>query len=297
MKHRPCIAAAAIMLAALLASCQLTVPTTPSNRYALVIGVQDYQAANVNDLNYPDDDANDLTVLLNSQGWIVKNTLINSDATYANIEADIAALSTDPSATILVYYSGHGTSLDSTAYILPYDITLNSAAKWITPATLTSWMAAVPARHRLLILDSCNSGGFVTSDAAVDTSPADYSQADFTTSDTGLIAAALSRFNSMVAANIANFGNPEIQVLSAAGSDEFSYDGTLKMANGVFTYYLLAAADSGDADGDGVVTVDEAYVYAKARIKAVWNKQRSYEDFLPHISGGTGDVVLYNGKL
>jgi uncharacterized caspase-like protein len=306
-------AAAAFTLAALLASCQLaSVPTTPANRYALVIGIASYQTVTPT-LQYPDDDANDMTALLTAKGWTVKNTLINSDATYKNIKADIADLSDDKDATILLYYSGHGTLLDDTAYILPYDTTatytngwLSSLTNVISPATITNWMAAVPAKNRLLILDSCYSGAFATSDAAVDTSPADYSQSGNTTSDTSLIAAALSKLNTLLAANISNYGSSEIQVLSAAGSDEYSYDGTTSMANGAFTYYLLQAGDTssstglakGDADGDGTVTVDEAYVYAKAQIKAKWDAlyARYDEDFLPHISGGTRDVVLYAGS-
>jgi len=312
--------------ATLLASCQLTtVPMTPGNRYALIIGMSDYPG-NGSDLDYPAKDARDMTTLLTAQGWTVKYTLVDGNATYATIQTDIQALSTDPEATILVYYSGHGSSDNGTAYIIPYDgLYLNGNSvvyegttyyetgddltKWITPATLTSWMASVPAKHRLLILDSCYSGAFVTSDVAVDTSPADYSQQNNTTSETGLIAAALSKFNSMVAANITNYGNSEIQVLSAAGSDEYSWDGTEAMANGAFTYYLLEAGKispstslaKGDADGDGVVTVDEAYAYSKTQIKAIWNlKNWSWGggtgDFLPHISGGTGDVVLYTGN-
>jgi uncharacterized caspase-like protein len=313
-----------LAIAAFLASCQLaTVPTTPANRYALVIGVQDY--AFIDDLEYPDNDANDMADLLSSQGWTIKQTLINSAATYATIEADIADLSSDPNATILVYYSGHGTSLDGIAYMLPYDTTttyisgsLSSLAKAVSATTLTTWMAAVPAKNRILILDSCYSGGFVTSDAAVDISPASYGYYEDGTTDVSLFTAALSKFNTLLASNISNYGKPEIQVLSAAGSDEYSYDGTVQMANGAFTYYLLQAGEKdnssghakGDADSDGCVTVDEAYIYAKDQIKINWDAEyttnmnywKTYynyygyvPDFLPHISGGTKDLVLYAG--
>ena len=325
------ISLALLAAAALLASCQFaSIPATPSNRYALVIGVQDYPGDN-HDLNYPDDDASELATLLVNQGWNVKQRLIatsdlsiatDGSPTYANIQSDIATLSTDPNATILVYYSGHGSLVGNTTYIIPYNgLYLNGNSytiegityyesssdltKWITPATMTTWMAAVPARHRILILDSCYSGGFVTSDAAVDTSPANYSQRNGTTMDTGVIAAALSRFNTLVAANLSGFGNQEIQVLSAAGSDEYSYDDS-GHKNGAFTYYLLQAGETdpsttrpkGDVDGDGAVTVDEAYVYAKKQLLLHWNTINALanNDFLPHISGGTGDVVLYAGN-
>lgn len=319
------MALAFLSLAAALASCSFSTQTvaTPSNRYALVIGVQDYpNSANAgNDLSYPDDDAADLADTLAAQGWTVKTRLISSsDAnigsdgvpTYANIKAAIADLSDDDNATILVYYSGHGSTDDGTAYIIPYDglktteqyydgygyYQDSDLTKWITPVMLRSWMEAVPAKNRVLILDSCYSGGFTEDANAVDTSPDDYSQALGTTSEISTLFAALSNFNNLVATNLSSLGTRDVVALSAAGSDEVSWDDSTS-SHGAFTNYLLKAADDGDADGDGYVTVAEAYSYAKAKIKANWNTRynqswyRTEWDFLPHISGGTGDIALY----
>lgn len=310
---------------AILASCSLSNQSisTPSNRYALVIGVQDYPDSenDSSDLNYTDDDAAELADSLAEQGWTVSTRLIStSDAgidtdgspTYANIKAAVEALSTDDSATILVYFSGHGSTDDGTPYIIPYDGLKTSEqyypgygyyqdsdiTKWITPVTLRSWMDAVPAKNRVLILDSCYSGGFTEDANAVDTSPDDYSQALGTTSETSTLFAALSNFNNLLAANLSSLGTRDVVALSAAGSDEVSWDDSTS-GHGAFTNYLLKAAAAGDADGDGYVTVAEAYSYAKAKIKANWNTDynqswyRTEWDFLPHISGGTGDIVLY----
>jgi uncharacterized caspase-like protein len=299
-----------ILAAALTASCSLTTQTvsTPTNRYALVIGVQDYPGHN-HDLSYPDDDAQDFASMLANQGWTISKRLISSsDATidtegsptYSNIQAAISELSSDTDATILVYYSGHGSTDAGIPYIIPYDGITTTATefdlnKWVTPSTLRSWMDAVPAKNRVLILDSCYSGGFTGDANAVDTSPDDYSLKYGTSADTGILAAALANFNSLVAGNLAALGSRDTIALSACGSDEESYDGTVSMANGVFTYYLLRAADYGDTDGDGLVTVAEAYAYAKKQIKDNWNSAyyRYDEDFLPHISGGTGDIALF----
>jgi uncharacterized caspase-like protein len=317
--------AAAILLASLttslLASCSFTSQeiTTPTNRYALVIGVQDYpdSANDSSDLKYTDDDAADLADLLTTQGWIVSARLISSSdtnietdgsPTYANIKAAIDALPTNEDSTILVYFSGHGSTEDGIPYIIPYDgLTTEETpyygtyyqdydqTKWITPSILKSWMEAVPAKNRVLILDSCYSGGFTGDANAEDTAPDDYSLKYGTSAETGILPAALANFNSLVAGNLASLGARDTIALSACGSDEESYDGTASMANGVFTYYLLLAANYGDSDGDGLVTVAEAYAYAKKQIKDNWNSAyyRYDEDFLPHISGGTGDIALY----
>lgn len=317
--------------------------STPANRYALVIGVQDYPDATYtykgqscttsSDLDYPDDDAADMADLLSKEGWTVTQRLISSSdsaiattgsPTYANIESDIASLSADSSATILVYYSGHGSvsSDGSTVYMIPYDGLLTTAtvsggyvyhdsdeSKWISPATMTNWLAAVPAKHRILILDSCYSGGFTLSDGAVDTSPADYGTYEDGTSETGLLSAALSKFGTLISSNISSYGDTEVLTLAAAGSDEYSYDDS-EHKHGAFTYYLLKAADSADTDGDGYVSMTEAYIFTKSKIQSVWDAEYSSDkvaqeyynyygyvpDFLPHISGGTGDLVLYAGE-
>jgi len=290
-----------LSLGTILAGCSIPSSglTTPTNRYALLIGVQEY--ASVRDLSYPDDDVTDMKAKLEAQGWATATTLVNSEATFANIRTQIAALSADPDATILVYYSGHGhiDVASGTTYILPYDVTITPDEKLITPAMLTTWIAAVPAKHRLLILDSCFSGGFTLGDGTVDTAQADYSRMNYQTLDKGLILGALSKFGSMVANNLSTYGDQEVLALSASGSEEVSWEAD-SIFHGVFTYYLLEASDFGDADGDGYVTVNEAYAYTKKEIRENWNIDYANSfypdewDFLPHISGGTGDLVLFD---
>ncbi len=292
-----------LSLGTILAGCSIPSSglTTPSNRYALVIGVQDYPGTN-NDLNYPDDDANAMNTLLSAQGWTVRSVLLNGSATYDNIKSEINALSTDSSATVLVYYSGHGSDYTGTPSIIPYDgLTISDnfdITNWITPATLTNWVAAVPAKHRLLILDACFSGGFTLGDGSVDTAQADYSQLSYHTLDKGILIGALSKFGALVADNLSTFGDQEVLALSASGSEELSWDDGGSQ-HGAFTNYLLKASTSGDTDGDGYVTVNEAYAYTKKQIRENWNIDYLHSsdplewDFLPHISGGTGDIVLY----
>jgi hypothetical protein len=298
----------------------------PANRYALLIGIQDYPGAG-NDLNYPDDDVNALAPLLASEGWTTVTTLLNGNATSANIEAAIRNLSVDDDATILVYYSGHGStsSTGETAYLIPYDGLVYSPAtgtsvdrsKWITPAIMTQWMAGAHAEHRMLILDSCFSGGFALGDGSVDTSPANYGVYEGGTTESPTIFAALSKFSTLVSANLSSYGAQEVLTLSAAGSGEPSWDAG-DYQHGTFTYYLLRAGTEGsdgqlpaDSDGDGLVSVNEAYVFAKKAIKLNWDSRyagltedQAYAyinnpdigyvpDFLPHISGGSGDLALF----
>lgn len=293
----------------LLSACQglFTLPSRPANRYALVIGIKTYQT--VNPLKFPENDADDMSALLTSKGWKV-TTLKSAQATTAAIRSAMNGLnpSGDPDATILVYFSGHGSgsysnlTVPSTqTWIIPYDASYETST-WITPDDLFGWMQARPARNRIAILDACNSGGFSLSDEAVDTSPPDYNKQLATRSETLLFNAAISSFQRLLASSLTSYGDSTTTVLAAAGSKEVAWDdfGTvmLRSDHGVFTNELLKSAVSGDGNGDGVVTVDEAYRYAKSRIIADWNAKYAgiggnEGDFLPHISGGTGDVALF----
>ena len=110
---------------------------------------------------------------------------------------------------------------------------------------------------------------------------------------------AISNFGSLLAANASASGQKSPIVLSAAGSEESSYDGTTAMQHGVFTYYLLQAATN--AGSDGVVTMTEVYVYTQKAImtwgasltSADYSSPISYAPFLPHLSGGVRDLVLF----
>ena len=286
--------------------------STPENRYALVIGLGTNNGT-VTCAN-ADFDADDMGNLLLTTGWTSVTKLISSgngldtptSPTYDNIKAAIDALASevgnDTSATVLVYYSGHG--LATNGYLIPYDATSGSSvtepAKLISPATLSNWLGAAGCKNKILILDSCYSGNFVDPGSAGDTSPQDSNTATGTT-ETGLLVAAISNLNTLITASLERDGDPSILTISAAGSDEASYsgtdgtNGTTVYTNGVFTTFLLDSATHGDRDKDGYVTMTEAYDYAKTGIATYWNSiwASSGAALLPHISGGAGDLVLF----
>lgn len=317
--------AGAIAAALAFAGCSnITASSAAANRYAIVIGVSTYNTYSPEgtypNLSYPDNDAEDLATLLASKGWTVKYSLVDSAATYSTIKADIASLKgiVDSSSTVLVYYSGHGiTNTSGEACIIPADaVTATSSAdysfneaKFIPASTMSNWLGALSCKNKTLILDSCYSGGFVDAGSSTDAIPSSYGTYEGGT-EASLLAAALGNFGTLLQNSISNGGDPDVLTITAAGSNEYSWDdGSHK--HGAFTYYLLQAATSGDSDGDGYVTASEAYAYAKAKIKSVWDaeyltnlpywKQYYYyygyvPDFMPHISGGTGDLVLYNNN-
>jgi uncharacterized caspase-like protein len=300
-----CLALLGAVVAASLCSCAQATSSITSTRYALVYGIEDYPGT-IYDLTYTKDDADSMAALLGTEGWTVSEST-DSSATRARVVSDIASVASSASSdsTVLIYYSGHGTLENGVTYILPYDSIVASnvgtrdesisldAGSALSQSDLSTLISTLPTKNVIIILDSCYSGGFVDSGSSIDASPSSYA----TMEKYSAFATALANFDDLLVSNASATGDKTPIVISAAGSGESSYDGSESMGHGVFTYYLLKSSDSGDSDGDGVVTTTEAFAYTTEYIKA-WDSKltaHSGEDpFLPHISGGTRDLVLFS---
>jgi uncharacterized caspase-like protein len=303
------VAGITIYIALALSSCTQNVKIT-APRYALVYGISNYQSGY---LPYCINDAESMASAL--KGGNVNLTVTereDSAVTKSQIKSDILSLGNVSSdSTIILYYSGHGctnanilifnvTPTSQGPYIVPYDavvstgLTSSTIGNLIIPSELESWLAQTGTKNVIIILDSCYSGGFVSSGSAIDASPQNYTSiASFSAFST-----AISDFGNLIAANASASGQKSPIVLSAAGSGEVCWSGTTAMPHGVFTYYLLQTATNGDSNGDGVVTTTEAYAYTQKAIMS-WDSSPTgcyavgASPFLPHISGGIRDLVLF----
>ena len=295
--------AAAVVIS--LSGCSTTI-NVPTNRHALVIGIANYQ--NATDLTYTVNDAQDMQTTLLDTGWTDAAILTNSSATKAGIASAIQTLASqaasdpDPeNSTILVYFSGHGDTESSVSYICPYDTSFIGSTpdvnSMISVSELYKMLEQATCRNKLLILDSCYSGGFIDTGSSIDVSPQDVISSG--TNDASVLFSALAKANILLAESCSAQADPSITTISACGSEEESYDAE-EYANGAFTHYLLEAASKADSSGKGYVTVSEAYSYTKKLLKFDWDTRPHkagsslyWELLLPHISGGAGDLVLF----
>lgn len=257
-----------------------------ASRYALVYGAADYLGT-TNDLGVTDDDARDFSAALAAAGWVVRE-LRQPTVDKATIQADIADLVgvVEPDSSVLVYFSGHGDADLLGTYIIPTD------ENRISASNLLSWLEVLPCRNRILILDTCYSGGFVPDTGTLDAAPQDYGIYDNGT-DGSAVLAALGSYSDLLAAAFESYDPATPMVVTAAGSEELSYE-SATYGNGVFTHFFLEAASRGDLDGNGFVTLQEAYRYARAGVEKYWNSVYiGTADFLPRISGNARDVVIF----
>jgi hypothetical protein len=231
-------------------------------RVAVVIGVQDYADPALQGLRFPRKDAEDMGMALASPdvGGFDHVTVIDTRvattraALLTALKTATADLQRDD--TFLLYLSGHGTlTLDplegSRLWFLPSDARLDApSSTGLAVADLESLVNALPARRRVLILDTCHNGRTGSKSSMSSTTsrqlqglrgdpPAPRDERAVSESEARLFAA---------------------QYYQPAMEDP-------DLQNGVYTHFLLealtTARSSADLDGDALVDVGEAHNYAR----------------------------------
>jgi hypothetical protein len=134
--------------------------------YALIIGNADYAA--FPKLNTPVADAKSVEVILRERYGFKTQLLVN-----ANRHAILSALNAinknlTERDNLLIYYAGHGEidKSSQSAYWLPVDAESGNPANWISSQSITEFLGIMPARHIIVVADSCYSGALTGSAVA-----------------------------------------------------------------------------------------------------------------------------------
>jgi hypothetical protein len=141
-----------------------TAPTTDltnGSYYALLIGINQYHPPLPN-LQTAVGDAQAIARVLSERYGFQVKLLLNENATRANILDTLNQFrrSLRENDNLLVYYAGHGHSDREAdkAYWLPADADADRPSSWIMADDLTTEIRVQPARHVLVVSDSCYSG-------------------------------------------------------------------------------------------------------------------------------------------
>lgn len=126
--------------------------------YALVVGVNDYRK--MPKLQTAVNDASAVHDLLRREFGFTSELLLNAKRADIISALDRYRRQLKPGDNFLLYYAGHG-QLDADAdagYWLPADADPDSQVNWIALQSLTSTLRALPAKHVMVVSDSCFSG-------------------------------------------------------------------------------------------------------------------------------------------
>ncbi|MBA3502933.1 MAG: caspase family protein [Myxococcota bacterium] len=208
--------------------------TPPVTTYALVVG-SNAAGPGQTALKYAEDDARRVGAILGELGGVSPGNVDivlqpspqklreSIDKLTQRVAADNAA---GKQSRIFFYYSGHAraTAIDLGPQGLPL-------------AELRQRLLAVPATLTVVVLDACQSGAFSRVKGA--TPAADFS------------------FNSRQQLDATG-----VAVLASSSGSELSQESE-QLKSSYFTHHLLVGMrGAGDANSDGIVSVDEAYRYA-----------------------------------
>ncbi len=128
----------------------------PPHKYAFVVGISDYEGT-ANDLQYADDDANEIAQYLNGEGFSVQK-ITNRNATASNIEDGLQWLSTvaGPDDEIAFFYSGHGDKINVGSCIISSDL------YYVSHGFVMNYINATASSKVLVMLDACKIGSFLS---------------------------------------------------------------------------------------------------------------------------------------
>ena len=126
--------------------------------YALIIGNNKYK--NLPNLKTAVNDAEEAADILKTKYGFSTTLLINADR-YEILSA-LHKLRTElkEGDNLLVYYAGHGDldKVNDRGYWLPVDAEANNSANWISNVAITDMLNTLPAKHVMVVADSCYSG-------------------------------------------------------------------------------------------------------------------------------------------
>ncbi len=244
---------------------------TEGQRWGLLIGISDYEPSGSGgpDLNYADDDANDMyQVLTTEHGWKNENIikLVDSTATKTGIQnaIDEFANKVNSNDLFLLFFAGHGSYISDQApidevdgfdeYILTHDL------ERILDDELVTMLEKIESNKIVVIIDACFSGGFFKgSDVEVRTVPGPTRES----------------LTDTLNGDLAKQG---YIILSASDDDELCVESST-LQNGAFTYYLiqgmLTKPFPADFDKDLKVSAEEAYTYAAPKATAFNSDQHA----------------------
>lgn len=245
-------------------------PQEKKDLYFVGLGLSNYKDPQ-NNLRYATKDMQDIYSYLmttmsfeNVYSFTAKNERVNSQVLDSITRFLSKAKAGDQ---VICYYAGHG-MLDTASgnyYLSTYNwLTEKPELTGINIDALNSTVAASQARKKIMLIDACNSGlpdeGYhsYTGDTIVAVKARGFKKNKGQQKDA--VEFAFNHFN---------HGNG-VDIMAAAAGNEYAYE-TDSLKNGLFTYSLLTALKSGDADTDNQngITVSELQRYVGSLVKSL----------------------------
>jgi len=240
-------------------------------RWAVVVGVGQYESEDIPDLEFAPADARAMRDFLESDAAGPFDEVLyleNEQATGAAMREALFVFlqQADWDDLVVIYYAGHGApdpGRPDNLYLLPTDSDLNALAATGFPMwdVKTALRRQISSERVLVIADACHSGGTADDGAGGD--------------------------NAIAGGFAALFTPSRRLMMTAAATNEFSQEDEKWGGHGVFTHFLLdGLKGAGDLDGNGIVTFTELFDHVSNNVRQATNGQQNPQ------RSGFGDIPL-----
>lgn len=243
-------------------------------RWAVVVGVGEYESADIPDLEFAPSDARAVKEFLESDAAGPFDEVLyleNEQATGAAMREALFVFlqQADWDDLVVIYYAGHGApdpGRPDNLYLLPTDAELGSLAATGFPMwdVKTALRRQIAAERVLVIADACHSAG---------------------TADGDVVGGSTSN---EIAGGFQGLFTPSRRLMmTAADTNEFSLEDERWGGHGVFTHFLLdGLRGAGDLDGNGIVTFTELFDHVSQNVREATNGRQNPQ------RSGFGDIPL-----
>ena len=245
-----------------------------ARKYAVIVGLNDYTDSGIGTLKYAVADAEAIHQALSTapDGFKPEHTVLLSDnqpveyrPTRSNILKYLSSYINlaGPDDTILVYFAGHGTTVDNRLYLLPSDASISLLEDTsIAFERVKTMLEESPAKRKVLLLDACHSGA----------------GRSINRMSQGLKEQLLEASKGMV-------------TLASCGPEEVSHEMD-ESGHGAFTYFLLEGlTGKADANADGLIGAKELSTFTWDATR-VWAAGKGLKQNPWDLTQVSGDIVL-----
>ncbi len=240
--------------APVVAAKEVKLPPIVREKWALVVGVGQFQYPGVNPLKYTAKDAQDFAALLTNPNYgrfkkANVTLLVNADATTTRIKSEIERLSevARPEDLVVIYISTHGSPRDLSALDVNYIVTYDTNPKRLYATSLPmvdvlrDANKMIPAQRVVAFLDTCFSGAATLAGAFLGEGAPAASSDRIDGADGSRAMSFVSGVSREMAARVTGgSGGGSRVIISASQPSERSWE-SKELQNGIFTYYLIEA--------------------------------------------------------
>jgi hypothetical protein len=217
---------------------------------ALVIGMNAYDGRSWPQLSNGIRDAEEVAKALEAEGFeVTLKKDLKSEELDRTLKSFLVSGGGDPDTRLLLWFAGHGNTVDGEAYIVPVDApsskdSADFRAKALSLRRFGDYMREAKARHVLAIFDSCFSGSVFN----------------------------VARSLPPPAITLATT-QPVREFISSGGAEQqVSDDGTFRK---LFLDVLAGREPQADANGDGYVTGTELGLFLQQKVADLTNKRQT----------------------